>query len=62
MPTLRQIRRRIRTVEGCNSGPQPEGCGIGRLRDAPGFSLGSEAVQPEGCGIGRLRDAPGFSL
>jgi len=41
MATLCQIRRRIRTVESGAPGPQPEGCGIGGLWDAPGFSLGS---------------------
>jgi len=45
MPTLRQIRRRIRTVDRCVSGPQPEGCGIGGLWDAPGFSLGCEGLR-----------------
>jgi len=44
MATLRQIRRRIRTSERCVSEPQPEGCGIDELWDAPGFSLGSEGL------------------
>jgi hypothetical protein len=52
MATLRQIRRRIRTVESDVSTPQPqpeadrppadEAWGIEKLWHAPGFSLGCE--------------------
>ena len=41
MASLRQIRRRIRAIESGVQAPQPEGCGIDELWDAPGFSLGS---------------------
>ncbi len=44
MATLCQIRRRIRTIERCVRAPQPEGCGIDELWDAPGFSLGCEGL------------------
>jgi hypothetical protein len=40
MATLRQIRRRIRTVKSGVSTPQPEGWGIESVWYAPGFSLG----------------------
>jgi hypothetical protein len=40
MATLRQIRRRIRTVESGISTPQPQGWGIELVWHAPGFSLG----------------------
>jgi len=39
MATLRQIRRRIRTVEAGVSPPQPKGWGIESASHAPGFSL-----------------------
>jgi len=46
MATLRQIRRRIRTVDRCVSGPPRRGRGgIGGLWDAPGFSLGCEGLR-----------------
>jgi hypothetical protein len=40
MATLRQIRRRIRTVQSGVSLPQPKGWGIDGLWHAAGFNLG----------------------